>query len=175
MKALLTSFDLLLIAAAFLIMVVGLARRWSLWRTKKPADISGDWQGLKTSLIAHRDILRRPSVGGAHLAAFWGVVIPLIVIILAQFGFVIPQAPAKLLHLVQDLAGIALLIGTLFLLVRRLGSTDAEGPTRTMVPTVLLLVILFSGFMAEGTRLSILRADSFPCWTITFRASAAID
>jgi len=72
---------------------------------------------LKTSLLAHRDILRRPSVGRAHLAAFWGVVIPLIVIILAQFGFVIPQAPAKLLHLIQDLAGIALLIGTLMAMV----------------------------------------------------------
>ncbi len=162
MKALLTSFDLLLIAAAFLIMAVGLARRWSLWRTKKPAGISGDWQGLKTSLLLHRGILRRPSVGGAHLAAFWGVLIPLIVIILVQFGFIIPQAPAKLLSLVQDLAGIALLIGTLFLLFRRLGSTDAEGPSRTMVPMVLLLVILVSGFMAEGTRLSILRADGVP-------------
>ena len=97
MKALLTSFDLLLVAAAFLIMAVGLARRWSLWRKKKPAGISGDWHGLKTALLAQRDILKRPSVGGAHLAAFWGVVIPLIVIILAQFGFIIPHAPANLL------------------------------------------------------------------------------
>ena len=104
MKALLTSFDLLLIVLAFFIMALGLARRWSLWREKKPAGISGDWKGLMASVLAHRGILNRPSVGEAHLAAFWGVIIPLLVIIFAQFGFIIPQAPAKLLHLIQDLA-----------------------------------------------------------------------
>jgi Fe-S oxidoreductase/nitrate reductase gamma subunit len=161
LKALLTSFDLLLIVLAFFIMALGLARRWSLWREKKPAGISGDWQGLMASVLAHRGILNRPSVGEAHLAAFWGVIIPLLVIIFAQFGFIIPQAPAKLLHLIQDLAGIALLIGILFLLVRRMGNKDAEGPTRTMLPMVLLLVIVVSGFMAEGARLSILRGDGF--------------
>ena len=161
MKALLTSFDLLLVAAAFLIMTVGLVRRWSLWRQKKPAGISGDWHGLKTALLAQRDILKRPLVGGAHLAAFWGVVIPLIVIILAQFGFIIPHAPANLLSLIQDLAGIALLIGTLLLLIRRLECADTEGPSRTMPPMILMLVILISGFLAEGARLSILQADGF--------------
>ena len=161
MKSLLTSFDLLLVVMAFFIMATGLARRWSLWRKKKPAGISGDWQGLQTALIAHRGILSRPSVGGAHLAAFWGVVIPLIVIILAQFGFIIPYAPANLLSLIQDLAGIALLIGTLVLLIRRMGYTDADGPSRTMLPMILMLVILISGFLAEGARLSILKADGF--------------
>ena len=161
MKALLTSFDLLLVAAAFLIMTVGLARRWLLWRQKKSAGVSGDWQALKTALLAQREILKRPSVGGPHLAAFWGVVIPLIVIILAQFGFIIPHAPANLLSLIQDLAGMALLIGTLLLLIRRSRSADAEGPSRTVLPMILMLVILVSGFLAEGVRLNILQADGF--------------
>jgi Fe-S oxidoreductase/nitrate reductase gamma subunit len=162
LKALLTSFDLLLVALAFFIMAFGLSRRWSLWRKKKPAGISGDWQSLMSALLAQREILRRPSVGGAHLAVFWGVVIPLIVIILAQFSFSIPQAPAKLLSLIQDLAGMALLIGTLLLLVRRMGSSDDLGPSRTLLPMILFLIILVSGFLAEGARLSILRADGFP-------------
>ena len=161
MKALLTSFDLLLVVAAFFIMTAGLARRWSLWRQKRPAGISGTWQGLQAALITQRDILKRPSVGGAHLAVFWGVVIPLIVIILAQFGFTIPNAPANLLSLVQDLAGIGLLIGTLYLLVRRLGRRDADGPLRTLLPMLLMLLILCSGFLAEGARLSILQAGGF--------------
>jgi Fe-S oxidoreductase/nitrate reductase gamma subunit len=161
LKALLTSFDLLLVAAAFFIMVVGLARRWSLWRKKKPAGITGNWQGLQTALITQRDILKRPTVGSAHLAAFWGVVIPLIVIILAQFGFIIPHAPANLLSLIQDLAGIGLLLGTLYLLVRRMVRPDPDGPMRTLLPMLLLLLILFSGFMAEGARLSILQAGAF--------------
>ena len=162
MKALLTTFDLLLIALAFLTMALGLARRWSLWREKKPAGISGDWQGLMASVLAHRDVLKRPAVGGAHLAVFWGLIIPLIVILAAQFGFNIPKAPANLLSLIQDLAGMALLIGILLLLVRRLRCEDAEGPSRTLLPMLLMLVILFSGFLAEGARLSILRADGFP-------------
>ena len=84
MKALLTSFDLLLVVVAFLIMALGLVRRWSLWRKKKPADVSGDWSGLGSYLLGHGKILKRSTVGGAHLAAFWGVVIPLMVIILAH-------------------------------------------------------------------------------------------
>ena len=59
MKSLLTSFDLLLIVLAFFIMALGLARRWSLWREKKPAGISGDWKGLMASVLAHRGILNR--------------------------------------------------------------------------------------------------------------------
>ncbi len=162
MKALLTSFDLLLVLLAFLIMGLGLARRWTMWREKKPAGISGDWAGLRKSLLAQRDILRRPWVGRAHLAVFWGVVIPLMVIILAQFGFIIPQVPAHLLSFVQDLAGLALLIGTLLLLIRRLGAEDAQGPARTLLPMFLMLVILVSGFLAAGSRLTILETEGFP-------------
>ncbi|MDJ0784229.1 MAG: heterodisulfide reductase-related iron-sulfur binding cluster [Desulfosarcinaceae bacterium] len=162
MKALLTSFDLLLIASALLIMTAGLARRWSLWRKKKPASASGDWGGLADALVKHRDILKRPSVGGAHLAAFWGVVIPLIVIIAAQFGFIIPQAPADLLSLVQDLAGFALLVGILYLMFRRIRGADSQGPARTLVPMVLLLIIVLSGFLAEGARMSILETAAIP-------------
>ncbi len=162
MQALLTSFDLLLVASAVLIMALGLSRRWAVWRTRKPAGTAGDWQALKTALIAQRDILKRPAVGGAHVAAFWGIVIPLVVIILAQIGFIIPQTPARLLSLVQDLAGLALLLGTLFLLVRRIGRADVQGPSRTLLPMVLLLAILVFGFLAEGARLSILPGDGFP-------------
>ncbi len=160
MKALFTSFDLLLIVLAFLISGIGLARQWSLWRQKKPAGVSGDWQALFAALLGQRTILRRPSVGGAHMAAFWGVILPLAVIILAQFGFIIPQVPAAVLSLVQDIAGLALLVGTLYLLVRRLGQSDPDGPPRTLLPMVVMLVILVSGFLAAGARLHILDTPS---------------
>lgn len=159
LKALLTSFDLLWIALAFFIMTVGLSRRWLLLREKKPNGVSGDWKGLKTALLAHREIRKRASVGSAHLMAFWGVVIPLIVIILAQFGFIIPNAPAGFLSLIQDLAGLALLIGTLLLLIRRMKMKDDEGPSRTLSPMIIMLIILISGFFAEGTRLNIVLSD----------------
>ena len=160
MKALLTSFDLLLVIGAFLVMAVGLARRWALWRHKKPAGIRGDWLGLWSALVAQRDILKRPAVGRGHLAVFWGVIIPLGVIILAQFGFILPLTVAHLLSLIQDLAGLALLLGTVFLLLRRIGRSDVDGPPRTLLPMILLLVILVSGFLAEGARLSILGPEA---------------
>jgi Fe-S oxidoreductase/nitrate reductase gamma subunit len=156
LKDLLTSFDLLSIVLAFLIMGFGLARRWALWREKKPAGIAGNWQGLMASVLAHRGILERPAVGLGHLAAFWGVVIPLFVIIVAQFGFTIPNVPARLLSLIQDLAGAALLVGTAYLLKRRIGLDETGGPSRTLLPLILLLVIVISGFLAAGARMSIL-------------------
>ncbi|MEJ2153698.1 MAG: heterodisulfide reductase-related iron-sulfur binding cluster [Desulfobacteraceae bacterium] len=162
MKALFTSFDLLLIILAIVIMVLGLARRWSMWRERKPKGLSGNWGGMFSAILGHGSILRRPDVGGAHLAVFWGVVLPLAVIILAQFGFIIPKAPAALLSFVQDLAGVALLIGTLYLLIRRMGRTETVGPRGTLLPMVLMLIILVSGFLAEGARLSIVAPDGFP-------------
>jgi len=164
LKALITAFDLALIAGALLALTVGLARRWAPWRARKPAGISGDWGALNRSLFSHSDILKRPQVGWAHLGVFWGVVLPLAVILLAQLGFTIPALPAGLLSLTQDLAGIALLTGILYLLVRRLRMADAPGPARTLLPMAMLLVILLTGFFAEGARLQILEASIFP-WT----------
>jgi Fe-S oxidoreductase/nitrate reductase gamma subunit len=178
LKALFTSFDLLLIALALSIMGLGLARRWSMWREKKPGGLSGDWRGLASAVLAHSTILRRPAVGGAHLAVFWGVVLPLAVIIVIQFGLIIPHAPAALLSFVQDLAGVALLIGTLYLLLRRLGRTEAVSPRGTLLPMVIMLVILISGFLAEGARLSIVKPDGFPWaspagWFVSFASPAS--
>jgi Fe-S oxidoreductase/nitrate reductase gamma subunit len=178
-KALLTSFDLLLIVSAFLIMGVGLARRWSLWREKKPAGVSADWKGMLESVLAQRDVLKRPSVGNPHLAVFWGVVVPLVVILLAQFGFVIPHAPAAVLSLVQDLAGLALLVGTVWLLLRRVMRFYVEEPPPgTYLPIIVLLVILLSGFLAEGARLRILEAGGLPWespvgWFFSFASPAS--
>ncbi len=160
MKALLTSFDLLLITMAVAVCAIGLARRWSQWYSKKPAGIKGDWSALKASVIDHREIFKRPNVGWAHLAVFWGVVLPMIIAILAQMGFTIPKFPAALLSVTQDLAGVALIAGSLFLLLRRMGIREAGGPLRTRLPMILLLIIGFSGFLSEGARLSLVSAAS---------------
>lgn len=162
MKALFTAFDLLQIVLAFVIMFLGLSRRWSIWREKRPAAISGDWPGLGGYLLGHGKILNRQSVGLYHLAVFWGVVLPLMVILVAQFGFTLPSPLARLLSLIQDLAGLALLAGTLLLMFRRLGLAEDQGPSRTLLPMVLLLVIVLSGFLAEGARLRILYTGSQP-------------
>jgi Fe-S oxidoreductase len=144
---LISAFDLLLIALAFILMFVGFSRRWSVWRMGREENRSGDWPGLFIYLLGHKKILKNPRPGRAHLMLFWGFTVPLIVIILAQFGFTIPIIPARLLSLLADLLGIALLAGTLFFLFRRKAS---------LFPLLLFFVILLTGFAAEGTRLSIL-------------------
>ncbi len=167
MKSIITSFDILLVAAAFITMVMGFSRRWSLWQRKKEGQVSGDWGMVKNSLLKHTNILKRPTVGAAHMAVFWGFVLPIFIIFLAQFGFFIPRIPARLLSLLQEAAGVAMLIGTVYLLKcriqagvqshdkDRIETVETEAPKRTIFPMAILVVILVSGFLSESSRLSI--------------------
>ena len=160
MKPLITSFDTLLIATAFIIMIMGLSRRWSLWKKKKDKNISGNFRSVAGYLVKHTEILKQPFVGAAHMAVFWGFFIPFTVIVLAQFGFSIPNAPALVLSLLQEVAGSVMLAGTLYLFFRRINSGETDGPKRTIIPMFILLFILVSGFLAEATRLSITGSTS---------------
>ncbi len=172
MKPLITSFDTLLIVAAFIIMIKGLSLRWSLWRKKKEENISGDFSRVKDYLVKHAEILKRPAVGTAHMAIFWGFVLPILVITLAQLGFSIPNAPALLLSLLQEVAGGVMLAGTLYLFFRRIQSGETDAPKRTIIPMSILLLILVTGFLAEASRLSI-TGTTFPWaspmgWVLSF-------
>ena len=158
----LTTMDILLTGIAFAMMSVGLARRWSLWRSKWTQSAakrrSGDWSGLVTYLLGHARILKRTPAGIFHLLVFWGFVLPLITVILAQFGFTLPVKPAWSLSLTQDMLGIALLTGTMFFLVKRMKVSDAEAPMRMILPAAVIIFIVLTGFFAEGARLRIEQA-----------------
>ncbi len=145
----------MLAAIAFVIMFSGLSRRWSVWRSGRAEEKSGDLRGLLAYFLGHRKILEKMNPGVAHLMVFWGFVVPLFVIMIGQFDFSMPRFPSRILSLLMDIAGIGLLAGALFFLVRRLQARDAGGPKRTLFPMVLLLIVLVSGFLAEGSRLSI--------------------
>ncbi|MFK5954592.1 MAG: 4Fe-4S dicluster domain-containing protein [Desulfobacterium sp.] len=122
---------------------------------------------VKNSVLKHKEILKRPTVGAAHMAVFWGFVLPMFIIFLSQFGFSIPTIPARLLSLLQEVAGVAMLIGTVYLLKcriqagsqshdkDRIEAVGAEAPKRTIFPMAILVVVLVSGFLAESSRLSI--------------------
>ena len=116
---------------------------------------SGDWAGLFKVILDHGKILKNRQPGRAHLMVFWGFLVPLFVIILAQFNFNLPPIPARILSLLADILGMAFLGGGLFFLVRRMKSTDPLGPKRALLPLFILLIILITGFLAEGARLSI--------------------
>lgn len=155
----LTAFDLLFLIIAILVMSIGLARNGSTWRMGQNESRAGDLFGLMGYLLRHKKILRNRNAGITHLILFWGLITPLLIVILAQFGFTIPQIPAKLLSLFMDILGIAILAGTLFFLIRRIKSTGPEVPQRAILPLIILLVILLTGFLAEGTRLSIVHPE----------------
>ena len=151
----LTSFDLLLIGIAILVMSAGLARLRSSWRMGQEEDRPGDWKGLLAYLLGHKKVLENRHAGTAHILLFWGVTIPLIIAILAQFSFAMPPVLARFFSFMSDILGIALFAGILFFLVRRFQSGGPEAPKRVLLPLVVLLIIVLSGFFAEGTRLNI--------------------
>ena len=117
---------------------------------------SGDLAGLMGYLLGHKRILRNPYTGTAHLMLFWGLAIPIIIVILAQFRFAMPDILAGILSLLLDMLGSAMLVGIFFFLIRRIKSTDSGTPKRTVFPLVVLLIILLTGFLAAGVRISII-------------------
>lgn len=145
----------MLISIAFIVMLSGFSRRWSSWRMGRRENRPGDWAGLLRYILGHEKILKDRKPGIAHLMLFWGFMVPLLIIILAQFDFNIPPIPARILSLLTDTVGMGLLAAILFFLVRRLRSTDPRGPKRALFPLFILLIILITGFLAEGSRLSI--------------------
>lgn len=155
----LTACDILLIGIAFVTMSVGLTKRWSLWRSKLKQNGSnhrnGNWSGLIKYLLGHASILKRAPIGIFHLLVFWGFVIPLIIILAAQFGFTLPEKLAWSVSLGEDILGIALLTGTFFFLAKRLKVSDPEAPQRIILPAIIIIFIALTGFFAEGARLVI--------------------
>ena len=158
---LITAFDSLLIVIAVLIMLVGFSRRWPVGRMEKDERPSGDLAGLIGYLLGHKKILKNRYAGIAHLSLFWGLVIPLIIIILSQFSFIMPKEVAGLLSLITDVLGTVMLLGILFFLIRRIRTIDTHKPQRVIAPLVMLMALLLAGFLAEGTRLSIIHSGFY--------------
>ncbi|MGB9441290.1 MAG: (Fe-S)-binding protein [Desulfobacterales bacterium] len=154
----LTAFDLLLIAIAIVIMVAGFRKRWAAVQLGRPEKLSRDPLGLIQYLLGHSKILQNRKAGWAHLCVFFGFLIPLVVIILSQFDFVMPVPVARLLSLLTDLLGLAMLVGLVYFLLRRFGVAEPRAPQRTIFPVMALLFIIVTGFLAEGTRLAIVPA-----------------
>ncbi|UCD78792.1 MAG: (Fe-S)-binding protein [Desulfobacterales bacterium] len=151
----LTAFDLLLIAGAIFIMVAGFRKRWAVLQLGRQERPRRDPVGLIKYLFGHDRILQNRKAGWAHLAVFFGLLIPLLVIMLAQFDFTMPAVIALLLSLAAELLGLAMLAGLMYFLLRRLGSTEPRAPQKTILPVVVLLFAVVTGFLAEGARLAI--------------------
>lgn len=158
-----TAFDILLICVAILVMLAGFAGRCMLWCKGREENRSGDVAGLVGYLIGHQLILKRRFAGVAHLLLFWGIAVFLLVIVLAQFPLIFPVSAARILSLVLEILGFVMLAGIVFFLVRRRRfkhlSADKILPQKILLPIIILMVILITGFLAAGTRMSIVQAD----------------
>jgi Fe-S oxidoreductase/nitrate reductase gamma subunit len=156
----LTAFDLLLIAIAIVIMAAGFRKRWAVVKSGRPESLSGDLWGLVKYLFGHEKILQNRKAGWAHVVIFFGFFIPLVIIVLSQFDFALPMPIARLLSLTTEMLGLAMLVGLFYFLVRRIGTVDGNAPKRTTLPVIILLFIIITGFLAEGTRLAIAPAGT---------------
>ena len=156
----LTAFDLLLIAIAIVIMVAGFRKRWAIVQSGRPEKLSRDPLGLIQYLFGHHKILQNRKAGWAHLFVFFGFFIPLAIIILSQFDFALPVPVARLLSLLTEFLGLVMLVGLIYFLLRRFGASEPRAPKRTSFPVIVLLFIIVTGFLAEGTRLAIVPSGS---------------
>jgi Fe-S oxidoreductase/nitrate reductase gamma subunit len=158
-----TAFDILLICTAILIMLAGFAGRRMLWRAGREESCSGDMAGLLGYLIGQQQILKRRYAGVAHLFLFWSIAVFLLVIIVAQFPLTIPATAARILSLGLDILGAVMLAGIVFFLIRRSRSkresADKVLPQKVLFPAIILMIILITGFVAAGTRMSIVSSD----------------
>ena len=153
---LLTAFDLLLIGISLMVFLAGLEKLKRSWRMGRKEACRRDLKGFLGYLLGHGKILQNPRTGMAHLLVFWGFLFSLLMGILPQFGLSLPLLFAGCLSLLSDLVGAGLLLGLLYFLTRRIKSDARTGPRRVILPVALLLVIVLSGLLAEGTRLSIM-------------------
>jgi hypothetical protein len=156
---LIATFDILLIVVAIVVMLTGFSRRWSLWQTGRPEKRSGNLAGLISYWLGHRKILKHRYAGIAHLFVSGGMVVILLIVILAQFPLVLPLVAARILSLLLDILGIGMLVGTVFFMIRRMRQSgspaDGTAPRRVLLPGIVLIVILVTGFLAEGVRMRI--------------------
>lgn len=155
-----TSLDLFLICLTLAVMVFGLSKRFKILRTGRPEECSGNWIFFLKYLLGHKKILKNPVPGILHLIVFWGFVLPLLVALLAQAFCALPVLLSSVLSLILDIIGFFFLAVTFVLLIRRLTSGDSLDPRDSILPILILFIILVTGFLAEGFRLSIIGTET---------------
>ena len=149
-----TDFDILLSTSAVIICLAGFIKLAVRCHQGRPETIQGNWGNLLRYLVGQGRIFKRPMRGLAHQLVFWGVVLPLGLVIYAQFGFRLPSPLADFFSFLTDLLGVFLLAGLIFFLLRPRGSASPGLPNGSLFPALLLLFIVLSGFLAEGGRLA---------------------
>jgi len=164
-----------LFLASLAILIYGLMQRIKLWRIGQPDqrwDNPGKriWSTL-VELLSHRKIMREKFPGLMHLFIFWGFLVltigTAIVALQADFGLQLLFGNFYLVFsLAMDLAGLVTILGILMAAYRRyiqkpdrLDTIPDDG-----ISLLLILVILITGFIAEGLRIAGI-GDPWAIWS----------
>ena len=165
-------FDILLLLIALLIMLLGWISRIFLFRKGRPESCQGSFQAVIFYLLYHKKILKRFWAGLNHYFFILGVLVPLCLIIMSQFGFNVRASNAVILSILTDLLGLTMISGVIFFLARWVKREPSERPEKVFFPLIVITLIVFSGFLAEATRMSIVEQEwpwaSPVGWMISF-------
>jgi Fe-S oxidoreductase/nitrate reductase gamma subunit len=157
-----------LAALATAIFLLGLFRRWRLWRSGWREKRMGgfDWALLIQRVFLNASIFKGDLLGGiTHVCIMWGFIVLFLGTVLETIDhWIIPYLRGDI-YLVfafaLDIAGIALMAGIVLAYLRRYVFKRGKMVTiiRDHVVLILLLFIAVTGFMVEGFRL---RAEALP-------------
>lgn len=158
--------DFFLVFLALAVFSWGVLRRvrlWSIGKKEAPKERIGKRIALFLKEgVAHTRILKETYPGLLHLFLFTGFIIPFGVVVITQFVFTLPLLAARIISLLLDLIGIAAVASLLLFLLRRTVRRPPRLDNRTddFITLGLILLILLTGFMVEGLRLSVIGKDT---------------
>jgi Fe-S oxidoreductase/nitrate reductase gamma subunit len=159
-----------LAAVATAIFLVGLYRRWTLYRSGwiEHRDPGFDWWSVVKRVFINTSIFKGDTLGGAtHMCIMWGFVLLFIGTVLSTIDhWLYPYLHGRLYLVyafVLDMAGAVLVLGVVLAYLRRwfFKRSRMVTVTRDHVVLVLILVIAVTGFLVEGMRL---RANPPTAW-----------
>jgi Fe-S oxidoreductase/nitrate reductase gamma subunit len=167
----LSSFDIFLIISAIIILAYGIIRRHKIWKLGCGEEVVKN-QGIKRLkevikyALGHKRILEDSLKGTAHLFIFWGFLLPLVIIVIAQFKPVMPIAVSRGISLILDLIGALAIIGIIILIRSKLRENKLRDGLFS-INLWILLAIFITGFLAEGARLNIENIVAGPAYIYT--------
>jgi len=159
----LSSLDCFFILITLIFFIYGIYKRTRLWQIGKPEDRFDRkrerFRRLWREGILQIKILKERVPGLMHVFLFWGFLIPLVIIILLnlRLDLYLPKWLAATISVLLDVCGLAALIGIVIAFYRRyiqkLEQLDRQ--VEDAIVLGLLFIIVMSGLIVEGLRLSI--------------------
>ncbi len=155
----------LIMGIAVLIFVYALYERVKAWRKGKPESrcdqIGERIKGVFLNILIQWKVIRESLPGVMHGLIFWGFLILLIGTALEAFDHYsglhfLKGITYMAFSFVMDFGGLAALIGVFLALIRRyiLRPRALDNKAEDFLILLLLLVVLVTGFLVEGARLS---------------------